>query len=180
MYKRQIWDEYFAPHHAFNLGYSGDQTQHVLWRLQHGEVDGLAPKNVVLLIGTNNTDDHPVGSRTQTAEEVTGGVAAVVEELQLRLPGAKILLIEVLPSAVSPEKSAKDEAVNRALRGLFEGNSSVRCLDLSSLFLRDGSVDTALYYDPRLTTPRKPLHPDTVGQRMMAKAVAKALYGVTQ
>jgi lysophospholipase L1-like esterase len=174
-----IWEELFAPHHALNLGYSGDQTQHVLWRLRHGEVDGLTPKDIVVLIGTNNTPDTPGGTRAQTAEEVAAGVIAVVEELHARLPGAKILVVEVLPSAVSEKKSSKDAVVNSMLRlrhGVSKG-SYARCLDLSSLFMKDGVLDASLYYDPRLNPPKAPLHPDVVGQRKMAVAVRAALFG---
>ncbi len=176
---RPIWDELFAPHRALNLGYSGDQTQHVLWRLQHGEVDGLAPKDVVVLIGTNNSPDKPGGARAQTAAEMAAGVIAVVEELHARLPGAKIVVIEVLPSAVAETKSAKDTVVNSMLRLRygFSTNNYARCLDLSSLFVKDGVLDAALYYDPRLNPPKAPLHPDTVGQRKMAVALLDALYG---
>jgi lysophospholipase L1-like esterase len=167
-----IWESYFAAHHAFNLGYSGDQTQNVLWRLDNGEVDGLKPANVVLLIGTNNT-----AREDQTAEQVTAGVIAVVDGLRRRVAGAKILLVEILPSAVSMEKSAKDAAVNSAVRAHFAGSSVVRCLDLSSLFVKDGTLDVSLFYDPRLKTPHPALHPNTQGQRLMAQAVAVALFG---
>ena len=171
------WQEFFAPHKALNLGYSGDQTQHVLWRLQHGEVNGLTPKNVVVLIGTNNTPDRPGGTRHQTAEEVAEGVEAVVEELHIRLPAAKILLVEILPSAVSVTKSNKDALVNSLLRLRYAGSAYVTCLDLSFLFVKDGELQTALFYDPRLKPARAPLHPDTIGQRKMAEAIAKTLYG---
>lgn len=172
-----VWEEFFAPHHALNLGYSGDQTQNVLWRLQHGEVDGLSPANVVLLIGTNNTVSQPNGTVEQSAEQVTAGVEAVVTGLQARLPAAKILLVEILPSAVSQEKSKKDAAVNAALRARYGTSEVVRCLDLSSLFLKDGVLNRGLFYYPRMKAPREPLHPDAVGQRMMAKAISEALYG---
>lgn len=174
------WKEFFAPHHALNLGYSGDQTQNVLWRLQHGEVDGLTPTDVVLLIGTNNTAARPEATRPQSAVEVAAGVIAVAEELHTRLPRAKVLLLEILPSGVSAEKSAKDTAVNTAVCAHYPSSSYVRCLDLSSLFVKDGILNDALFYDPRLKTPRGPLHPDTQGQRRMAEAVSRALLGASE
>jgi lysophospholipase L1-like esterase len=163
-----IWEEFFAPHRALNLGFSGDQTQNVLWRLQHGEVDGLSPPNIVLLIGTNNT------VRSQSAEHVTAGVAAVVDELHWRMPSAKIELVEILPSGLSPEKSAKDAAVNAAIRGLYANSTYVHCLDLSSLFLVNGGLDASLFYDQKFQ--RAPLHPNSEGQRRMAGAVSEALF----
>jgi lysophospholipase L1-like esterase len=183
---KPIWDELFAPHHAFNLGVSGDSTQHVLWRLDHGEVDGLAPSNIVLMIGTNNTwHDAPA-----TAEEVAAGIEAVVASLHTHMPTAKILVVGILPTTVSPQKSAKDAAVNAAVATFYVHSSYVRTLNLDALFLKpDGSVDQSLFYDmpapckgpdcdPNAPPPpRKVVHPNTVGQRKWAEAVAAALYG---
>jgi lysophospholipase L1-like esterase len=166
------WQEYFSPHHALNLGYSGDTTQNVLWRLQHGEVDGLAPKDIVLLIGTNNTN----GTVPESATEVAEGVEAVVGELHTRIPAAKITVIEILPSGISAAKSAEDAAINAAVAAKYAPASYVRMLDLTSLFVKDGVLDAAIFYDPRLPAHRAPLHPDTVGQRKMAAAVSASLY----
>ena len=52
---RELWAKYYAPRNAFNIGYSGDRTQHVLWRLENGEMKGMKPKVAVIMIGTNNT-----------------------------------------------------------------------------------------------------------------------------
>jgi lysophospholipase L1-like esterase len=183
---KPIWDELFAPHNAFNLGVSGDSTQHVLWRLDHGEVDGLAPSNIVLMIGTNNTwHDAPA-----TAEEVATGIEAVVTSLHMHMPKAKILVVGILPTTVSAQKSAKDEAVNQLVASFYAHSSYVRTLNLDALFLKsDGSVDESLFYDmpapckgptcdPNAPPqPRKVVHPNTVGQRKWAEAVATALYG---
>ncbi len=165
------WSKYFAPHRAMNLGFSGDRTEHVLWRLQHGEVDGIAPKDVVLLIGTNNT------AVRQTAEQVMAGTIAVVEELHRRLPGARVLVLGILPSGISEEKSAADKAVNQAVALHYTGSVYVRCLDLTDLFLRNGELDRTLFYDVRLSPSRGPLHPDAEAQTRMAERVAAALYG---
>ncbi len=167
-----IWDEFFAPHHAMNLGFSGDETEHVLWRLGHGEVDGLAPRDVVVMIGTNNT------ARGQTAEQVSAGVIAVVEEIRIRMPNAHVLLLGILPSGISAEKSATDSAVNSAVFAHYGGSKAVRTLDLAGLFFKDRQLDVNLFYDPKLGPGRLPLHPNTVGQRKMAQAVAEALHGV--
>jgi lysophospholipase L1-like esterase len=183
---KPIWDELFAPHRALNLGVSGDSTQHVLWRLDHGEVDGLAPSNIVLMIGTNNTwHDAPA-----SADQVAAGIEAVVASLHGHMPKAKVLVVGILPTTVSPAKSEKDAAVNAAVARFYAGSSYVRTLDLSSLFLNaDGSVDQGLFYDrPGPCTgpncdpnapppPRHVVHPNTVGQRKWAEAVAAALYG---
>ena len=182
---KPIWDKYFASHHALNLAVSGDATQHVLWRIDHGEVDGLAPSNIVLLIGTNNTwhDDKA------SASDVTAGIEAVVTSLHSHMPKAKILVLGILPTTVSPEKSAKDETINRSIEAFYANSSFVRTLDLKALFLKaDGTVDESLFLekapackgpdcDPNAPPrPHTVVHPNPVGQARMAEAVSKALY----
>jgi lysophospholipase L1-like esterase len=166
-----IWDEYFAPHHALNLGFSGDRTEQVLWRLDHGEVDGLHPHDVVLLIGTNNT------AKKQTAADTALGSIAVIDELHQKLPAARLLVLDILPSDSTPEKEAADAEVNRTVRAHYAGMTYVRFLDLTSIFVKDGKVDRTLYYDGIKPPPAWALHPNTEGQRKMAQAVAAALYG---
>jgi lysophospholipase L1-like esterase len=166
-----IWQEYFAPHHALNLGFSGDKTQDVLWRIENGEVDGLAPHNIVLLIGTNNT------SKREPADEVTAGIIAIAEELHQRMPAAKITLIEILPHGMSPEISALDASVNTAVRAHYAGSSYVHTLDLSGLFMENGVLQNNLFYDYSTEPRHAAHHPNAAGQRRMAAAVAAALYG---
>ena len=64
-----MWEEYYGKRKAFNIGFSGDRTEQVIWRLQHGEVEGISPKLAVMMIGTNNT-----GHRQDPAEETAAGV----------------------------------------------------------------------------------------------------------
>lgn len=171
---KPTWDELFAPHGALNLGVSGDSTQHVMWRLEHGEVDGIAPDDIVALIGTNNTWHDSQAPVAAVAE----GIDAVVLTLHAKLPKARILVLGILPSAVSAEKSTKDIAINRLVTAEFAQSRFVRTLDLSSIFLQaDGALNTSLFYDPALPSHGKAVHPNTLGQRKMAQAVAKALYG---
>src|SRR6185312_16434159 len=93
-----VWNTYYAPLHAANFGISADRTQHVLWRIEHGELDGIHPKVVVLMIGTNNTgkeQDHQ--TIRNTPPQVIEGVTAVVHEIQAKLPETKILLLAIFP-----------------------------------------------------------------------------------
>jgi beta-glucosidase len=96
----RIWDAYYGRRRAVNLGFNGDRTEHVLWRLDHGEVEGIAPKLAVVMIGTNNT-----GVRHDPPEETAAGIQAILAILRTRLPGTKILLLDVFPrspSAIDP------------------------------------------------------------------------------
>lgn len=179
------WKQFYEPRHALNLGFSGDITANVLWRLTHGEIDGLRPQAAIVLIGTNNT-----GHAHQTAEQTEAGISNIVGTLTQRLPQTRIFLLGILPSDVSPEKTATDKAINEYLSNRYgkdaekkaaintgvQTDPRVTYLDISSIFMSsNGTLNTALFYDPRLATPGKPLHPDTTGQRKMAEAIEPTL-----
>lgn len=164
------WKTFYEPRPALNLGFSGDTTANVLWRLNHGEVEGLHPKAAVVLIGTNDT-----GVARRTAAQTEAGIDAVVADLERRLPGTRILLMGILPSGVLAEKSARDAEINRYLSAVYTGNPVVTYLDVSSVFMKAGVLDSAVFYDPRLSWHPGPLHPDTVGQRRMAEAIEPTL-----
>jgi lysophospholipase L1-like esterase len=168
---RPTWDRFYAPRHALNLGFSGDTTANLLWRLRNGEIDGIAPKVVIILIGTNDT------ARNAAPAKVVCGIQAVIDEVGRRLPDARILLFGILPSAISDAKSAADESVNTQLARRYAENDRVTYLDIGAIFLdADNGLDTELFYDPRLTDRHaKALHPDTVGQRRMAEAIEPTL-----
>lgn len=164
------WNEFYEPRKALNLGFSGDTTANVLWRLNHGELNGLHPKAVVLLIGTNNT-----GRENETAEQTEGGIDAVIAHIELGLPQTNILLLGILPSGVSESKTKRDLEVNRYLAACYGENPRVTYLDIGSIFYKNGALNKAIYYDPRLPQHQGALHPDTKGQRMMAEAIEPTL-----
>jgi lysophospholipase L1-like esterase len=164
-----IWSELYAPRHALNLGFSGDETGNTLARFRQGELDGLHPKVAVVLIGTNDTHHG------RTAEQTRVGIDAVVAELEQRLPTTQILLLGILPSGISDAKTETDRRINRELTLEYVGNPRVTFLDIGSIFYRDGALRTEIFYDGRLPNPRPALHPDTNGQRMMAEAIEPTL-----
>ena len=100
-----MWTKYYADRNALNLGFSGDRTENVLWRLQNGEIDGIAPKLAVIMIGTNNT-----GHRSDPPEQIAAGVQAILSELQQRLPDTKVLLL-----AIFPRGADKDDPMRRTM-----------------------------------------------------------------
>lgn len=166
---KALWDAHFAPLPAANFGISGDRTQHLLWRLQNGELDGIKPRVVVLMIGTNNIglERDKVTPRNTVAEAVAG-VTAVVQELRTKLPETKILLLAILPRGEkdSPARGYISQ-VNVEIAKLDDG-ASVRFLDIGQKFLwPDGSMSRDLV--PDLS------HPSEAGYAIWAAAIKEPL-----
>ncbi len=88
-----VWQHFYGGRNAVNLGFNGDATSHLLWRIENGEVSGIAPKVAVILIGANN-----LGRLHWPAEDTVAGIDAIVTQLRHRLPHTKLLLLGVLPS----------------------------------------------------------------------------------
>jgi len=88
---QKAWQEHFGAFKPVNLGIGGDQTGHVLWRITDGhELDHLSPKAAVIMIGTNNIGGH-------SAQQIAGGITAIVEELKRQKPDIKVLVLGVFP-----------------------------------------------------------------------------------
>lgn len=89
---REVWAKYYARRNAVNLGIGGDRTQHVLWRLDNGNLNGIKPKAAVVMIGTNNSNGED-----NTPGQIADGVTAIVRKLREKLPETKILLLAIFP-----------------------------------------------------------------------------------
>jgi lysophospholipase L1-like esterase len=165
-----IWQRFYGDRNAVNLGFTGDTTASLLWRIRNGEVAGIAPKVAVVLIGANN-----LGRVHWSAEDTVAGIDAIVDELRHRLPETKILLLSVLPSERSPWVTRTTRDINDRLAAKYKDVASVTYLDLSGIFLRNGTLDRTLFLDPRLTPPDPPLHPSARGQMLMAQAMEPVL-----
>ncbi len=163
------WNEFYQPRKAVNLGYSGDTTSNVLWRLRHGELSGLKPRVALVLIGTNDT------AKGRTAEQTKAGIDAIVAELEQQLPATHVLLIGLLPSDISAAKTQADRRVNQLLAASYAHDTRVTYIDVGHVFYKNGELDTSIFYDPRLPWHAKALHPDTTGQHMMAEAIEPTL-----
>ena len=127
-------EKYYTPRNAVNLGIGGNRTQHVLWRLDNGNVEGISPKAAVLMIGTNN-------SGTNTPAQIAEGVAAVVKKLREKLPKTKILVLAIFPrGADSNDAKRKVNAeANLTIKKLADGEM-VHFLDIGEKFLNaDGT-----------------------------------------
>ena len=129
---------FYGDRKVLNLGYGGDQTQNVLWRIQNGELDGLKPKVLTLLIGTNNSNRH-------SPEHTILGIQEIINELKQRLPSTKILLISILPRGVE-KLDQKNRQVNQALPSMAD-NKQVFFIDVYNKFLKkNGELNMDLYY----------------------------------
>ncbi|MBC7852488.1 MAG: GDSL family lipase [Pirellulaceae bacterium] len=125
----KVWKEFYEKRNAVNLGIGGDRTQHVLWRLDNGNVDGIQPKLAVLMIGTNN-------SRSNTSEQIAEGVKAIVEKLHTKLPETKVLVLAIFPRGKDNED--KDRKVNAGANEIIAklaDDKGVFYLDIGDKFL---------------------------------------------
>ncbi|MDZ4405987.1 GDSL-type esterase/lipase family protein [Prosthecobacter sp.] len=154
---QQTWGEFYAPRNVGNLGFGWDKTENVLWRLQHGAVDGISPKLVVMMIGTNNTGDC-------AASNIAFGIYSIVDELNKRLPQSKILLLGVFPRGEKPNPARdKIAEINRIIAKL-DGRHNVTYLDIGPKFLTpEGLISKEIMPDF--------LHPNEKGYRIWAEAI---------
>lgn len=159
-----LWDEYYTHYGAHNIGFSGDRTENVLWRLEHGAVDGLNPEITVVMIGTNNT-----GHRQDPAECTVKGVELILDELTERLPESKILLLSIFPRGETPDDEMRvlNREINSKLAA-FESRKNVTWFDINSVFLTDDGV---------LTEDIMPdlLHPNEAGYQIWAETMQPVL-----
>ena len=158
------WAQRYSAWRPLDLGFSGDRTENLLWRLQHGEVDGIAPKAAVLMIGTNNT-----GHRQEDPATTFKGIRKNIDELRQRLPHAKILVLAIFPRGAGPQDDARrlNEQVNAMLPSLADGRQ-VFFLNINQAFLApDGTLSKDIMPDL--------LHPNARGYAIWADAMAPTL-----
>jgi beta-glucosidase len=129
---RNVWDTYYGDRNAVNLGISGDRTQHVLWRLENGNIEGISPKLAVLMIGTNN---HMIGTPEITADDIE----AIVGKLRTKLPKTKVLVLAIFPRGDNDTDGARQTnmKVNKQIAKLGDCEM-VEFLDINDTFLKDG------------------------------------------
>jgi lysophospholipase L1-like esterase len=168
-----MWRRFYGDRDAVNLGFKGDTTASLLWRIRNGETDGIAPKATVVLIGANN-----LGRLHWSAADTLLGIDAIIGELRHRLPATRILLLGVLPSERSDWATETTTTINRALRPKYAADPVVTFLDVTNVFVNDGRLDRDLFYDPKLNPPEPPLHPTAQGQVLMSLAMEPALAGM--
>lgn len=165
-----IWDHFYGADQPANFGSSGDTTGNVIWRIEHGELDGIKPRVVVLLIGTNNT-------ATDSADAIAAAEAKIVGMIRERIPDARVLLLAIFPRGPRNLAGGKPDddvgrmkvirAVNERLARLDDGKH-VRFLDIGAKFLGDdGSISRSILSDR--------LHPTAAGYEIWASAMQPLL-----
>ena len=129
---KEVWQRYYGRRNAVNLGISGDRTQHVLWRLSNGNLDGISPKLAVVMIGTNNAGDN-------TSEEIAEGIQAIVTMLRTRLPKMKVLVLGIFPRGEADDDARRQVTMktNEIIARWVEqtNNAQLVYLDIGDAFL---------------------------------------------
>jgi lysophospholipase L1-like esterase len=165
-----VWNHFYGDRNAVNLGFIGDTTASLLWRVENGEASGISPKVAVILIGANN-----LGRVHWSAEDTVAGIDAILAALHQRLPRTKILLLSVLPSERSEWATTTTAQINRMLAAKFGPANGVTFIDVSAVFMKGGRLNRDLFYDPRLKPPEPPLHPTAEAQARLAAAIEPTL-----
>lgn len=141
---KPAWDKHFAPLGALNWGYSGDRTEHLIWRLQNGDIQRVNPEVAVILIGTNNT-----GHEQRPAAETVSGIRRTLDDLAWKWPSTKIILMSVFPRGATKEDPLRklNSEINEQLKTLTDGKR-VYLLDINNQFLdADGKLSKDVFPD---------------------------------
>ncbi len=156
---KAVWNRYYADRRAVNMGFSGDRTQHVLWRLDHSPLSAISPKLTIVMIGTNNSN-----GQDNTAEEIADGIIAICQRLRDRLPETKILLLAIFPRNPEPGPQREKNAEASRLASQIADGKMVHYLDINEGFLTDDDI---------LGKEIMPdyLHPNEAGYEIWAKAI---------
>ncbi len=153
---KNVWKEYYGKRKVINFGVGGDRTQHVLWRFENGQLDGIKAKVAEVMIGTNNSnkDDN-------SEADILAGVTAIVNQIRTRQPETKIMLLSIFPRGKTfSAQRGKILQVNEALAKLDDGQH-IFYLDFGSqLIENDGSISKSIMPDY--------LHPNETGYKIWA------------
>ena len=161
---KKTWNKYYKKRNSLNLGFSGDRTEHVLWRLDNGEFEGIQPKVVVLMIGTNNT-----GHRKDPPKAIAAGVEKIIERIKVKSPDSEILVLAIFPRSA---KASDPQRINNqkasALISKLAKDDNVTYLDINERFLlADGTLSKEIMPDL--------LHPKQKGYAIWAEGLEPTL-----
>jgi lysophospholipase L1-like esterase len=168
-----VWQRWFACRRTIDLGFTGDTTANLLWRIENGLLPTTPPKVAVVLIGTNNNRPALGWSAQQTAQ----GIVTIVEELHHRLPGTHILVLGVPPNAHGPQVAQTIDEVNATLAARDWAPDNASFIATADLFEKNGELDLSLFREPHQGRPA--LHPDAHGWELMAERIMPAIAKAT-
>lgn len=164
----ESWRALFNERPVLNLGFGWDRTQNVIKRIELGELDGLSPNAIVLLIGTNNLTGSR-NARENTPAEIADGIGVIVEQCAAKCPQAQIILMAVFPRGEKPTDPARAKiaAINKHIVKFGE-KRHVTFLDLTAKLTNvDGTISKEVLGDF--------LHPSSRGYAIWAEALRHAL-----
>ncbi len=155
---KKVWQEFYGHRKVINMGVSGDRTQHVLWRFEQGQLDGVKAQVAVVMIGTNNSNNND-----NSEADILDGVTAIVNQIRQRQPDTKIILLGIFPRGQTfSTQRGKILQVNQALSRLDDGKN-IFYMDLGpQMIADDGSISPSMMKDY--------LHPGEAGYRLWANA----------
>lgn len=155
-----------GPYQPLWLGFSGDTTSNLLWRLEHGELEGVRPEAVVLLIGTNNTRKSRIGFWSTQSD--ADGVLKTVQIIHDKLPNTHVVVFSIMPTAQWNWKEHKDMEINQRVSSLLRGYNYATWIDISRLFQTDHrELDRTLFMDQ--------VHPNHTGRVRLCNAIGEAI-----
>jgi len=177
---KSVWDKYYKPLNSINLGYNGYRTEQILWNLNNGELEfKQAPKAVMLLIGTNNSDDRNF-KKAHNPQEIYNGTKAIVDLIKKTYPKIKILVLRIFPRGGDDEKGISPPVFKSSKKCIYicheaglltrelADGKQVYWMDINRIFLLEsGKINTKKIWDL--------LHPSPAGAEAWAKAVRPTL-----
>ena len=137
-----VWEKFYGKRNTVNLGIGGDRTQHVIWRLDNGNLKDITPKAAVIMIGTNN-------SGSNSSKEIADGVEAIVKQLRNKTPKTQILMLGVFPRGTNnaDKRRQVNEGANAIFKKLADGKH-VHYLDIGPKFLeKNGTLSREIMPD---------------------------------
>jgi lysophospholipase L1-like esterase len=165
-----VWNQFFAPRNALNLGYSGYRTENIIWNIQNGELNGQTPRVVILEIGTNNVDEKNYPTR-HTARQLAGGMEAIVKLLREKLPETKIIVLRCFPGCYGGPNPTSHRAILERVSDIVSklaDQKNIFYCDVNHVFLNpDGSINQEMMPDW--------LHPSPEGAKAWARAMEPLL-----
>lgn len=165
---KNVWTNYYGHRKCLNFGVGGDRTEHVLWRFENGQLDGIKPKAAVLMIGTNNSNKNKDGTEQYSEAEILAGVQAIIQQIRVRLPETKLLVVGIFPRGKTfSTQRGKNLQVNQALAKVADGQM-IHYVDFGSQLIEaDGSIARTIMPDA--------LHLSEKGYEIWAEAIEPKL-----